>query len=413
MPPPTVVPVPPARSAGFAWSLGLAALLQGLLFWYLTGPGLSGTADSAYYLHAAGTLRTVGQLLHPDGTAYRYWPPLYPVLAALFCSPTALRLLHGLALLSSLLLWSRLGQRLLPPRRAMLLPWLLATSTPWLLVSKFVWGETVFLALFAAYAAALYQWLATGQRRWLGLATALGFLLPLTRTAGFFLLLGTGGALLASRPRRPWPVLLHLAGSLLGGLAWHYYALLLAAPSVYRLNRGWAQLLSSAADYGFVLGRWLLPLPAAWRLTLPAALWGLGLLALLLLCWPRQVGTEPASRPCASSDQPGPPFQSLLWAWVAGFVGLIILATTFTRSAAGLHDAERYASVLFGPVALLVLRRWPDSSPAASTRRWLLWLLLGLGLAYTAGRAASNVVALRQRPPVAWPVSAPGPHPHR
>ena len=72
-------------------------LVQLALFAWATAPGLAGTADSGFYLHAAGTLRTAGRLLHPDGTAYRYWPPLYPVLVALGGSLGALRLLHAAA----------------------------------------------------------------------------------------------------------------------------------------------------------------------------------------------------------------------------------------------------------------------------------------------------------------------------
>ena len=74
-------PTAPARPA---WWLGgpvaLAVLVQLALFATATAPGLAGTSDSAYYLHAARTLHDTGQLLNPDGTAYRYWPPLYPVL---------------------------------------------------------------------------------------------------------------------------------------------------------------------------------------------------------------------------------------------------------------------------------------------------------------------------------------------
>ena len=60
--------------------MGLAALVQLTLFATATAPGLAGTSDSIYYLHAAQTLRDSGRLLNPDGTAYRYWPPLYPML---------------------------------------------------------------------------------------------------------------------------------------------------------------------------------------------------------------------------------------------------------------------------------------------------------------------------------------------
>ncbi|MBF9239374.1 hypothetical protein I2I05_18420 [Hymenobacter sp. BT683] len=394
----------------FGWSVALAVLVQLALFALATGPGLAGTADSGYYVHAATTLRTAGRLLHPDGSAYRYWPPLYPVLVSLGGSLAVLRLLHGAAMVVSLVAWSRLGRWLLPGSLALVFPWLLAFSTPWLVVSKFVWGEAVFLALFAGYAAALFRWLRQGQRQWWWLATALGFLLPLQRTAGFFLLAGTALSLLLARRSLGWKRLLPVAGhtwlALLGGVVWHVYALLVAAPSVYRLNRGWPQFFSSAADYGFVVSRWLLPVRAAWRPEL-SLLWAPVLAGLLALLWPRAPQPEAVGAGHSGSELVGPHrFLRVLWIAVLAFVLLLLISTTFTRSAAGLYDAERYASVLFGPVVLLALQgmgRWFESKPG--NRSWSSWLVVGIvsmWLVYSAGRTISNARALRKLAPMAW-----------
>lgn len=379
----------------FAWSVGLAALVQLALFAYATGPGLAGTADSVHYLQAARSLREGGRLLHPDGSPYRYWPPLYPVLAAATGSLAGLRLLHGASLLGSLLGWSWLGRKLLPERRAWLLPWALALGTPGLVVSKFVWGEVVLMLLFAAYAVALYQWLRTERNAWLAVATLAGGLLPLQRTIGFFLLAGVGAGLLPAalkKPRLRFGVIFHLGLSALGGLFWHYYALLLAAPSVYQINRGWIQFRSSMADYGFVLLRWLLPLRASWYGAGVPVGWGTGLLLLLAVVWPRRW-------PSAAAPQSDTVFlPRLLWASLASFLLLILIATTFTRSAAGLYDAERYASVVFGPLLLLLLGCLP--APRRPAGRWLLLAGLGIWLAYSAGRAFTNARALRLLPAI-------------
>ncbi len=386
-----------------------AALVQLALFAVALGPGLAGTSDSVLYQHAAGTLRAAGQLLHPDGSAYRFWPPLYPALLALGSSAGAAAVLHAASLLGSLLAWSWLGRQLLPRPAAWVLPWALALSTPWLLVSKFVWGETVFLVLFAGYALALFRWLQRRQMGGLALATGVGFLLPLHRTAGFFLLLGLGLGLLVSQPSfRPKERLLvvgHFLLALTGGIAWHVYALLVAAPSVYRLNRGWAQFFSSAADYGFVLSRWLLPVPAAGRAVLPVG-WALALVALLAGLYPRAGHSAAISHsplPAANSAH----FPRLLWGSIVFFILMLLVSTTFTRSAAGLYDAERYASVLFGPVLLLALLRISNaltSSPLPDgLRQWLWRGLVVAGLAYAAGRAGSNALALHQLPALPWP----------
>ena len=178
------------------WLVAVGALVQLALFAYVAAPGLAGTGDSRYYLHAAQTLRESGQLLNIDGTPYRFWPPLYPVLLAVTGSLAGVRLLHGAALLGSLLLWGWLGRQLLPARRALLLPLLLALGTPGLLVGKFVWAECIFTLLAAAYAALLLQWLRSARGEWMVMATVAGLLLPWQRTLGLFWLAGVGAALL-------------------------------------------------------------------------------------------------------------------------------------------------------------------------------------------------------------------------
>ena len=405
--------MPERAQRWFGWSVGLALLTQLALFAWATAPGLAGTADSGFYLHAAGTLRTVGRLLNPDGSAYRYWPPLYPVLVALGGGLGALRLLHGFALGLSLLAWSQLGRRLLPAKASLVLPWVMALSTPWLVVSKFVWGEAVFLALVAGYVLTLFRWLHTQQRQWWVLATALGFLLPLHRTPGFFLLTGMALGLLLERksllPRQWLPVSGHFGVSVLGGIVWHVYALLIAAPTVYRLNRGWVQFFSSTADYGFILSRWLAPVRAAWRPDVPIV-WVLALVGLLAWLWPKSSDPVRAGVPAtqASNEAFSWPqrFPSVLWVSSSFFILLLIISTTFTRSAAGLYDAERYASVLFGPVILLALRRMGRWFRAPSGRlSWSSWLavgVVGMWLMYSVGRTTSNALALRKLAPLVW-----------
>lgn len=401
--------------------MGLAVLVQLALFAWATAPGLAGTSDSTFYLHAASTLRAAGVLLNPDGSPYRFWPPLYPALVSLAGSLGGLRAFQAICLTVSMLTYNWMGQKLLPAGQALVLPGLLALSTPWLLVGKFVWAESVFLLLFAAYAALLFQWLRAGCWGWWGAATAAGFLLPLQRTLGLFLLAGTGAGLLLGvwqrlAPRRRGLLVLHLALSVVGGVLWQWYALLLAGPSRYHPGRGWAQLVSSGGDFGFVLGRWLLPLPTAGRTLLPHAVWLFGLFGLFGLLWPRRAaGHDLAASPTVlnrrsdPNNLPGYVLLRVLWTASLTLVALVAALTVFAQSAAGIHDAERYASVLFAPIVVLALAAWPARAPR--------WLGRAVGVAWllsTALRATHVANELRHLPPLSpWSVARPGPHGQR
>ena len=390
------------------------ALLPGLamlaLFLYMTGTGLGGTSDSVNYLWAAHTLRAAGRLLAPDGTPYRFWGPLYPMLLSVFFSSTGVRILHGAALLVQLALWNQIGRWFLTPNRAVVLSWIVALSTAVLVPAKFIWSETVFGMLAAAYFYALLLWGRSGRMSWLALATVAGFLLPLQRTSGFFLLAGAGaGLLLTGLWRGRWrPLLGHWAGCAIGGLAWNYYAEAVAGPPVYQAVRGWAALGSSVADYGYVLARWFVPLAASWLGYFPI-LWAIALPVVLLLLWPRLSrvtalgGAEVAVRSFA-------PIESLRLLWWVILVTIIalLLAANATRAAAGPHDTERYCAVLVGPVGLLALARWPVSGAfdLLKTGRGWPWVERALfvgWLVYSVVRVGHNAHRLRQRPPVAWP----------
>ena len=87
-------------------------------------------------------------------------------------------------------------------------------------------------------------------------------------------------------------------------------------------------------------------------------------------------------------------------------MALVAVLTVFAQSAAGVHDAERYASVFFGPVVMLVLAAWPARAP-----RWLGMALMGLlllGLAVRVGHVASDLRRVSPLAPALF--SGPGLH---
>ena len=378
--------------AGRRVALGLAAGLALAGYLYATGTGLAGTSDSYHYLYAARALRQQGQLLLPGSRPFGIWPPLFPLVLAALGGAGPVRWLNGLALLGALAAWSAVGYRLLPGRRALALPLLLGLGAPALVVSKFVWSEPLFNLLWAGYFLALLSWLRRGGWGRGLLATALGCLLPLQRLAGLFLLAGVGaglagpGAAGAGRPGR-LARLGHLAGTVSGLIIWQ----LLTRPAFsLGSSRPLRNPLPIMADYGFVLGRWLVPLPAASLPALPAAGW-VGLLGMLLvLLWPRPHGELVAA--------PGP--RGLLGGrMLFGSLLLSLLPLVYSamrgRIGADVYEAERYLTPLYPPVILLVLLRWPAAgrwAPRLGPALLVAWVL------YQGLRLAHNASQLRQLP---------------
>ncbi len=387
------------KMASHFWVVTAGASLLALgLYLYIASPGLAGTADTYHYLSAAYSLQTTGHLLIADGRAFTWWPPLFVVVLSVIGSSGGVLWLNGLSLLGSLVAWSAVGRRLLPARRAWALPLLLALSSTSLAVSKFVWSESLFNILWASYFIVLLAWLRRGGWRLGVLATVLGCLLPMQRIAGIFLLAGVGAGLgwaglsarQVARPSRLMQVA-HLLGAGSGLAIWSVYHSL-------AVNDTFGSPLSlpqAAADYGFVVGRWLVPLPVAWLSGLPPELWLGVLLACCLLLWPRSQPVPPASRTWAS-DWVLLSTRLLYTAFVA-MLAVMIISVMRARAGRGLQEAERYATALYPPLMLLVLLAWP------SRGRWAARLgpgLLGLLLLYQGARVVHSSQHLRQVAPI-------------
>ena len=213
------------------------------------------------------------------------------------------------------------------------------------------------------------------------------------------------GVLLTGHGRGRWrSLLLHWAGCAAGGLAWNYYAEVLAGPPTYQTYYPW-NALGSFADYGFVLARWVVPLAASWRDALPV-LWALVLPVFLACLFPKKAVDVETADSSAASEHLFAKLRGLrlLWWAVVLTVFSLLGATRARRAATGAQNAERYCAVLVGPVALLALARWSPESGRG--RRWLGPVLLGGWLAYSAVRAGHNARQQRYRPPMAWPDGA-------
>ncbi|WP_156108960.1 hypothetical protein [Hymenobacter sp. APR13] len=318
---------------------------------------------------------------------------MYPVLLAAVGAvrepAAAVAALHALCLLGSWGGWAWLGRKMLGADATWksVVPWVLALSTPWLLAAKFIWAESVFLLIFTAYVVALYSYLTHQQHRWLVLATVAGFLLPLQRTSGLFLLLGTAAGLLAAygwQEVRQRHALLawHLLISLVGGVGWQLWVARSQQdePLVLYSQAAWG--LQPLSDFSFVLARWVVPLPVPTA----AVSWAYLLAGAVMLCL-LVLGACNIGR-----------FGWVMLAMVATYISWHVVAHVMSRGAAGLHDGERYAGVVFGPVMLLLFGA--VRAVAGRHPRWLL-VLLGLWLTYPAARAVRNSIFLHQIPIIA------------
>ncbi len=297
----------------------------------------------------------------------------------------ALVWLHGVSLVGSLVGWSWLGSQLLGREIAWkrCYSWALAVSTPWLMTTKFVWSETCFLLLFTIYAVALYNCLTTKAKGWWLVATLAGLLLPLQRTAGFFVLAGVALGLLVAYGRTlheyALAPVLHFLLSVSGGLLWQVH--------VWRTNLDLPLVVSNSAsiglqavnDFGFMLVHWLLPVPIPPAPVPWAYLVGGVLVVAILIVGAMEIGR----------------FGQMLLVTAGVYVVLHALSYQLSRGSAGFHDSERYAAVFYGPVMLLLfgaLRRTMGKRP-----RLLHWLLL-VWLLYPVVRVVHNAVFLRSRP---------------
>jgi hypothetical protein len=259
---------------------------------------------------------------------------------------------------------------------------LLGAAVPWLITAKFVWSEPVFIFLFAAYAAAMYAYLQARRWGWLLAASVVGVLLPLQRTSGLFLLIGSGVGLLLAYPEwwRPrlhlW--LAHVVGTSSGGVAWLVYARFAAEPEYYH-NRGWQALHESLADFGFVFARWFVPVQQSGELKH----WGFALLYLVMLAGLGYTTWRHGGR-----------WQRWLLVTILFYLLAHVWTTVMSRSFANVYNAERYAAPVYAAFLLLAasaVQHWVER------RRWVVWLM-GLWLLYPVARAVRVAHFCHQMP---------------
>lgn len=187
--------------------------------------GLLLTPDSVNYLAAAESFRSSDELLNPDGTAFAYWPPLFPVVLSLFSEPaTALFWLNFPLIALAGILMARQSEPLIANI------WLRAgylvlnlVGVQFIMTTTFLWSELIFIVL-ALY---LFRPNASPTTTHNLLTTVTGLLLCLQRHAGvFFVVAWAVSHLLDSKNRQQ----IHITRTLImavvmvsGSIAWNWH----------------------------------------------------------------------------------------------------------------------------------------------------------------------------------------------
>jgi hypothetical protein len=164
--------------------------------------GVGTTPDSANYLSAARSLLAGKGYLHSDGTAYTQWTPLFPTLLAalglLRIEPLlGGRILNALAFGCIILISGRLFARCTTRVLALMGTLSVLISVPLLYVSVMLWSEPVFVVLTLLFVWTIADFLRSGRRSPLILASLFTALACLERYAGVAVILAGSILILA------------------------------------------------------------------------------------------------------------------------------------------------------------------------------------------------------------------------
>ena len=353
-------------------------LFIGILL-YSNWHGLSSTFDSSNYIHAAQTYANEGIMKEVSGNSLVHYPPLYPFILSIFpANPIPFAaFLNIFALTFSFILWAFISHRLLLSNIFFtLFLLLLAFSTPWLLIGHFVWSEPVFILLFSLYIFLIFQYMHKLKSSHLLLAIICGFLLPLQRTAGVFILVGAGIALifLFSHNRKSLLVIItHLLLSMSGFILWFLQKNpvqnRLAADPIFTDP---TLLLNHLLLNLKTLGIWIFP---PLNIQIATVVGATLFIVLIIFSSKKQVES------CI-----------LLSVTIFYFLAFTILPVIF--SFGSVDDPERYFSVIYAPFFLLTLKLI-DQNLLFKRKIWML--LLFLWLLYPTARTIKNSIFFHER----------------
>lgn len=354
-----------------AWRKTVAAFLVTMLtFWLIfsimTSSGIFPTLDSEAYLLAAHSLWSTGSF----GVHYQHWPPLFPMLLAIWgSSQWGIFWLNGLSLAGAVGLWIRLAK--LATGSDLVVLWLglaLACQVSFVQSGLFIWSEPFFHLLLVVYVSIWHQMMVKPKIQWGILLIVLALLLVMQRYLGLLWVLGSGVGLWwlgADRGVRIW--------------SWAQAGVSLVAIGLWR-----AELVSTSVgvDFSHLVQHAPLSLQNISKVLIPNFLNGIvGLVSALLLLvfwlvW--QMLTLPSRLRIGLMLSMG--------AYLAGLWLLLWLTPN-----GQMIDNDRYLSVIYPPLLFLSAVAAHHTLRLFPKHRRFKWLY-GLWLLYPAARIVYHLL---------------------
>ncbi|UXP33145.1 hypothetical protein N6H18_04150 [Reichenbachiella agarivorans] len=168
----------------------LIYILSALLLYY-SSHDLNMSFDSYQYLAAAQSFADSGTLLNADGSVYSNWGPMFPVILSFVADVDNYRAVN--LVVYAMLFW--LSHLLIvrmvdtPILRLLVSLWI-AFSTPVLMQFNFLWSESIFIFLFLVQIIVFFRYRETNKMGWLILLIVLSAVSCLQRYAGLFIIPG-------------------------------------------------------------------------------------------------------------------------------------------------------------------------------------------------------------------------------
>lgn len=297
--------------------------------------------DSLYYLSAANSFSIQHSFVNPDNTEFLLWPPLYPFILSVGISffPYNFIISQFIFLVIFLVVILGVIKRSFSDNYSLIIFFIIALGVSILMDFKFVWSEMLFISLLYSYyyIFKFKDW--ESNTFYFLLFTFLGMLLPLQRTAAFFLFSGIWGAYFLLEKKIRMKLLYHSLISSIPAFIWHYYSVILSK-SRHGMDFGGITILKqNVIEYSYILSRYFVPI----QLVSKEGNWWIVLLVFLVtsLCFfffYKKISNKG---------------KAMLFGLLS-YIILMIVTPYFSVFGGGHQETDRFLSIIY-PLLILIL----------------------------------------------------------